>query len=153
MVNCDKTKCYAKVCMSVHFSIATLKGKIVMVYPEKQWLIRDYVSFADNPSLEILALERNDFYSGKPFNWPLLTRSQQNSKIFLFRVIYINRLALFYIIYKIIYLIQSSKNSIFECTDFCARKKVLRARLCTQNYVCIKQWQWALIYIVQLTIC
>ena len=33
-------------------------------------------------------------------------------------------------------------------TDFCACKMVLHAYSCTQNYVCIKQWWWALIYFV-----
>ena len=43
---------------------------------------------------------------------------------------------------------QGSTNLIFSCTDFRARKMVLRARSCTQNQVCIKQWRRALIYIV-----
>ena len=35
---------------------------------------------------------------------------------------------------------KSRTNLIFVCTDFHAHKVVLRARLYTQNYVCIKQW-------------
>ena len=34
---------------------------------------------------------------------------------------------------------QGSTNLIFVCTDFCACKMVLRARLCMQDYVFIKQ--------------
>ena len=43
---------------------------------------------------------------------------------------------------------QGSTSLIFTCTDFCARKILLRARSCTQSYVCIKQSLRALVYIV-----
>ena len=35
--------------------------------------------------------------------------------------------------------LQGSRNLIFACTDFRARKMALRARSCTQKYVSIKQ--------------
>ena len=44
--------------------------------------------------------------------------------------------------------IQALTNLMFACSDFRTRKMVLRTSLCTQNYVCIKQSLWALIYIV-----
>ena len=43
---------------------------------------------------------------------------------------------------------QGSTNLIFACTDFHARKMVLHARSCKENYIYIKKWWWALIYIV-----
>ena len=44
--------------------------------------------------------------------------------------------------------LQGLTNLIFACTDFSACKMVRRARSYTQNYVSVKHWQWALIYIV-----
>ena len=44
--------------------------------------------------------------------------------------------------------LQGLTNLIFACTDFSACKMVWRARSYTQNYVSVKHWQWALIYIV-----
>ena len=43
---------------------------------------------------------------------------------------------------------QGSTNLIFVCMDFCAHKMVLRTCLCLQNYVCIKQSLWVLVYII-----
>ena len=39
--------------------------------------------------------------------------------------------------------LQGSTDLIPACTDFRACEMVLRARSCTQNYVCIKQLLWA----------
>ena len=44
---------------------------------------------------------------------------------------------------------QSLTNLIFACTDFHAQKIVLRIRSCIQNYVCMKESLWVLIYIFQ----
>ena len=43
---------------------------------------------------------------------------------------------------------QGSTNLIFVCTDFHAHRMVLCAHSCMQNYVCIKQSLWVLIYVV-----
>ena len=48
---------------------------------------------------------------------------------------------------------QGSTNLIFACTDFCARKIVLHISLYMQNYMCIKQSLWVLVYIVKFTMC
>ena len=44
--------------------------------------------------------------------------------------------------------IQGSANLIFLCIDFCTHKMDLHPRLYMQNYMFMKQLQWALVYII-----